>query len=97
MFPCSGCGICCQNISKIDELKSFDLGNGVCKYLNKETNQCLIYDHRPDICNVDKMYEKEYYRFFSKEVFYRENAKVCNDLQEFYKIRHESRIIIEGE
>jgi Fe-S-cluster containining protein len=26
MFPCTSCGLCCPNISKIEELKNYDLG-----------------------------------------------------------------------
>jgi len=84
MFPCTGCGLCCQNISDVFELKEFDLGNGVCKYFDFATKSCLIYNKRPDICRVDKMYEKEYSKFYTKEKFYIGNAKVCNFLQEKY-------------
>ncbi len=34
MFPCTGCGLCCQNIATVKELKEFDLGNGVCKFFD---------------------------------------------------------------
>lgn len=97
MFPCTSCGLCCQNISKIKELRDYDLGNGVCKYLNLISNECEIYDKRPDICKVDKMFQLEYKKYFTKEVFYIENAKVCNSLQEKYKIDKSFRINIIGE
>ncbi len=93
-FPCTGCGLCCQNISTVKELKSFDLGNGVCKYLNLLDNSCEIYESRPDICKIDKMFEIKYSHYFTKEVFYIENAKVCNRLQENYKIDKSFRIEI---
>lgn len=57
MFICTKCGICCKNIDKVPELADFDLGNGTCKYLTKD-NTCAIYLSRPDICSVEKMYEK---------------------------------------
>lgn len=94
MFPCTSCGLCCQNISTINELKEFDLGNGICKYFNIIDNSCSIYDSRPDICKVDKMYETKYNNFFTKNKFYIENAKVCNQLQEKYKLDNSFRIII---
>lgn len=94
MFPCTGCGLCCQNISTINELKEFDLGNGTCKYFNISDNSCAIYDTRPDICRVDKMYETKYNNFFSKNEFYIENAKVCNQLQDKYKLDNSFRIIL---
>ena len=57
MFVCTKCGICCKNIKNIPELAVFDKGNGICVYLSKD-NLCMIYKNRPDICNTDKMYEK---------------------------------------
>ena len=86
MFPCTGCGVCCQNISNIAELKHFDLGGGVCQHLNIHTNNCEIYEHRPDICKVDRMFETKYFKQFSKEEFYIVNAESCNSLQEKFKI-----------
>lgn len=79
MFPCKRCGLCCRNISKIPELKSFDLGNGVCKFLND--NLCEIYDTRPDICCVDVMYEKNYSLLYTKEEYYKLNMEGCKFLQ----------------
>ena len=94
MFPCSNCGLCCQNISTVNELKEFDLGNGVCKYFDFESKGCKIYETRPDICSVDKMFEIKYNKYFNKEDFYIENAKVCNDLQEKYNLDESYRIKI---
>jgi Fe-S-cluster containining protein len=94
MFPCSGCGLCCQNISNVQELKSYDLGNGVCKYFDRVSNGCNIYDTRPDICRVDKMFELVYHKEFGLEAFYIANASVCNALQESYKIDTSFRITI---
>jgi Fe-S-cluster containining protein len=94
MFPCSGCGLCCQNISNVQELKSYDLGNGVCKYFDKASNGCNIYDTRPDICRVDTMFELVYHKEFGLEEFYIANASVCNALQESYKIDTSFRITI---
>ena len=80
-FPCTGCGLCCQNIGLIPQLKEFDLGNGICKFL--KNSQCEIYENRPDICNIEKMFDLQYKNHFkSKTDFYIENAKVCNSLQE---------------
>jgi len=95
MFPCSGCGLCCQNISKIKELKDYNLGNGVCRYFNLQTNECEIYDNRPDICRIDKMFRMHYHKYFTIEEFYIENAKVCNSLQNKYGIDKSFKIKIE--
>lgn len=93
-FPCSGCGLCCKNIQKVEELKDFDLGNGICKYLDLISNDCTIYDSRPDICSIDKMFEKEYKTYFEKKEFYILNANVCNQLQEEAVLDKEFKIEI---
>jgi len=94
MFPCTSCGLCCQNISHIEELKTFDLGNGICKHYNETLRTCNIYDDRPQICKVDEMFEIQYSNLFTKEAFYIENAKVCNTLQEQHKINKIFRVEI---
>lgn len=97
MFPCSGCGLCCQNIAHIKELREFNRGDGVCKYYDFTSKICLIYEKRPDICKVDTMYQKEYYKSFSKKEFYTLNAEVCNKLQELYGVESSYRVEIKGE
>jgi len=92
MFPCTGCGLCCQNIKNIVELKTYDLGNGTCKYFDHISNECKIYDDRPTICRVDKMFDLVYTKEFTQEEFYIRNAKVCNELQEKYKIDKSFRV-----
>ncbi len=82
MFECDNCGECCKNIGHIEELKEFNRGDGVCKYLDFETNLCKIYDSRPDICRVDVMYEKVYKNHCSKDEFYRLNYEACEILKE---------------
>lgn len=94
MFPCTSCGICCQNISQIKELKDFDLGDGICKYFNKEDNNCKIYETRPNICRVDVMFEIEYYKYYNKDEFYKLNAKACNMLQEKFNLDKKYKVII---
>ena len=69
MFPCTNCGLCCQNISSVYELKEFDLGNGICKYFDNMSNNCSIYDIRPNICRIDKMYDIQYKKILQKKIF----------------------------
>jgi Fe-S-cluster containining protein len=95
MFPCTQCGLCCQNISQIKELKDYDLGNGVCKYFDYANNSCKIYENRPNICQIDKMFDIEYHKNFTKKEFYIENAKVCNYLQKIANIDLSYRIKLE--
>ncbi len=92
MFPCSCCGLCCQNISTVDELSKFDTGDGVCKYFDFPSSSCKIYETRPDICRIEKMYEKKYNKIFTKKDFYIENAEICNRLQEKYNLDDSYRI-----
>ncbi|WP_104711452.1 YkgJ family cysteine cluster protein [Helicobacter felis] len=81
-FPCTICGACCRNIGGVKELASFDLGNGVCRHLDPQTQRCLIYENRPQICRIDAMYEKVFYKHYSLEEFYALNLKACQILQE---------------
>ena len=53
-FHCDKCGLCCHLLKDVPQLAAFDRGDGVCKFLRG--NLCSIYEKRPDICNVDKMY-----------------------------------------
>ena len=94
MFPCTGCGLCCQNISTVEELKEFDLGNGICKYFDTKTSNCLIYENRPNICKVEKMFDLKYHKFFTKREFYLKNSEVCSQLQEIYSLDKSYKVII---
>ena len=77
-FPCSKCGECCRHIDKIPQLAAFDTGNGICIHL--KNNLCNIYDHRPEICNVEAMYEKYFAGRFTREEFYAMNLKICKKI-----------------
>lgn len=78
--------------------KKLDLGNGVCKYFNTIDNFCTIYKNRPDICRIDRMFENKYQQhFLTKNIFYKENARVCNWLQEKHCINDNFRVKIRGE
>lgn len=94
MFPCTKCGLCCQNISRIKELQNYDLGNGVCKYFDNNMNSCMIYDKRPNICQVDKMFEIEYHKQYTKDKFYLINANACNELQQQYQLDKKYKVIL---
>ena len=79
-FPCSMCGECCRHIDQIPQLAAFDDGTGACKYLHG--NKCSIYPDRPEICNIDAMYEKVFKALYpDKETYYRMNRKACELLQ----------------
>lgn len=84
-FACDCCGICCQTISNIEELKEYDLGNGICKFLNQEDKKCSIYANRPLICRIDRMYETYYAKTMTREEFYCLNQEACNILKNKHK------------
>ena len=81
MFICEKCGRCCRNIDKIPELSSYHTGDGVCIYLTDE-NLCSIYNMRPDICNIDRMYEKVYQYVVSREEYDKINMQGCKSLRQ---------------
>ncbi|MGN8504347.1 YkgJ family cysteine cluster protein [Helicobacter pylori] len=92
-FPCTSCGLCCKNITGIIELIGFDAGNGVCKFLDLETNLCKIYETRPLICRIDEAHKKLYSHIPLKE-FYAKNAEICNALQEANHMDISFRVIL---
>lgn len=84
-YPCTKCGLCCQHIEHIPELKMFDLGNGTCRYFNPKVG-CVIYDDRPLVCKIDEYFKLVKSEFSSKLTFYQANANVCNELQSKHNI-----------
>lgn len=81
MFPCEQCGCCCRRVGEMFLAKSISLSDGSCKYLNKETNLCNIYDERPIYCRVDDYYDKYLSSEMSREEFYRQNKEICRRFQ----------------
>lgn len=59
-YKCENCAECCKNwnVARFDP--SMADKNGVCIYLDTETNLCKIYDSRPDFCNICTLYNKYY-------------------------------------
>lgn len=80
-FHCTHCGECCRHIGNIPALREYDNGNGVCIFLNQDTNLCTIYPKRPLICNVDQVYEEYFSRYYSEEEYLELNYKVCEALR----------------
>ena len=76
-FLCDRCGHCCRRIGKHELYQSLDQGNGICQYLDQETNFCTIYSERPDICRIDVMYERHFSAIYSREQFYAINRTIC--------------------
>ena len=82
-FNCDKCGECCRHVNLIPELVEYDDGTGACKYLHN--NLCSIYETRPNICNVDVMYEQVYSNYYTKDEFYEINEKCCKEIKTAYK------------
>ena len=62
-------------------MKDYQDIDGVCKYLDRKTNLCTIYNARPLVCNVDKYYEAYFKEQMSREKFYELNYQSCRNLQ----------------
>lgn len=76
MIDCSKCNApCCRNV-----VEDLSRGDGVCRYLDEETNRCSIYARRPLICNTDKMFEAFYSQFMSRDEFDQMNRRACRGL-----------------
>jgi len=81
LFPCTKCGICCQNLHLNVLYKDLDRGDGTCRFFNEGELLCSVYDDRPKICNIDVMYKNNFVTSYSKQEFYELNLKECNVLQ----------------
>ena len=80
MFECKRCGLCCKNIKNIPELKDYHNGDGVCVHLTHD-NLCEIYNNRPDICDVNKMFEIKYHNIMTRDEYDRLNGYGCKVLK----------------
>ena len=69
-FQCDKCGLCCQNLNANSLYDDLNDGTGVCKYYDKETHLCTIYEDRPEKCNV-----KETYAYYSNIMDYEDYLK----------------------
>ncbi len=82
-FECDRCGLCCQHIDIIPQLKAFDSGNGRCIHL-LSSNLCDIYPDRPEVCNVEAMYKLYYKGTISEEEYIKKNKQGCIQLKNKY-------------
>ena len=82
MFKCDCCGLCCMNLKNSIIYRKLDRGDGICIYFDYEKRLCKIYKKRPEICNVDAMYEKYYKDKISQRKYYELNYEACKLLKE---------------
>lgn len=78
-FPCTKCGLCCHLAGMREDFPFDTLPDGRCSKLTEE-GLCSVYDDRPDICNLDRMYEryKEKEPTVTKEDYHANQAEACN-------------------
>jgi hypothetical protein len=73
-FPCTSCGQCCKRVGDKMPTKK----DGSCIYLD-ESERCTIYEDRPYLCNVDKIYKEEFKpQGIHRNNFYKYTAIHCN-------------------
>ncbi|MBQ9480439.1 MAG: YkgJ family cysteine cluster protein [Selenomonadaceae bacterium] len=77
MFDCERCGRCCRRVGRTALGEDMALLDGSCRYLDKATNLCTIYERRPLICRVDDFYDAYMSKAMTREEFYRRNKNVC--------------------
>lgn len=90
IFPCDKCGTCCKHIDLIPQLNEYDNGKGRCIHL-MTNNLCDIYENRPDICNIEKMYELNYSKYMTEEEYVKLNVEGCREIKnsdEYKKRKH---------
>lgn len=79
-FPCNQCGLCCQNIRLSEETRYLDRGDGTCRHYEPASRSCAIYNQRPDVCRVDRVYRSRYAYQHSWPEFVEMNLRVCHAL-----------------
>lgn len=82
MFKCDKCGLCCMNLQKSEIYSYLDRGDGICRYFCEDTRLCKIYENRPEICNVDKMYIAYFSNDLTLDEYYEMNYNACKILKE---------------
>lgn len=80
-FPCEKCGCCCRSLAGCGLYADLDRGDGVCRYFDIKSKLCLIYDKRPEKCNISKMYSLYFADQYTWEEFIDVNKKACNLLR----------------
>jgi uncharacterized protein len=81
-FRCEACGLCCLHVRKFDgygeaPYQVIATEDGSCVHLDKRTNRCKIYAHRPQVCDVRGMRP----RWLPMSWWYALNRSVCRALQ----------------
>ena len=81
-FPCIKCGACCRQVSNHTIYQYLDRGDGCCQHFEELTNECKVYDERPDICRIDLIYKRQFSQDMSLNEYYQLNSLGCAQLRE---------------
>lgn len=81
IFPCTQCGLCCKNVHVAPETQFLDRGDGACKYYDDASKKCTIYEQRPNICRVDRMFKLQYKEVYTWNQYVDLNIQACEVLQ----------------
>ena len=85
MFLCDKCGLCCRNLKLSSLYTRLARGDGVCIYYDENTKLCSIYETRPILCNIDKMFYTYFSNKLTKEEYYKLNYEACKKLKKINK------------
>lgn len=77
-FNCTSCGACCNRAWAVEDFPLPIREDGSCSMLT-EDNKCSIYDTRPPVCIVSKMYKKHKTKGISRKQYYKINNELCNE------------------
>lgn len=97
-FNCTGCGLCCTRIKRVldikDQLPDPEIRkllnefpyktreNGWCEKLDPVTMQCTVYETRPDVCRVNRVYERVHAAHLTRKQYYQMDEAACKKLQD---------------
>lgn len=99
-FPCTGCGACCLRVDRVQEFVAiypeFIGKGGRCVNLQDDM-RCAIYEDRPLLCRVDRLFEstggphpqiatmiRPFAKENNREAFYHSTASACRTLQNIH-------------
>ena len=88
MLFCDKCGLCCRMLAYSNDMKEFDRGDGVCKYL--KDNLCSIYEKRPNICDAEYMWITHYSRYMTRKEYEEKSYEICIALKAMFSPTEDS-------
>lgn len=80
-FPCDRCGLCCEHLNASPLFADLDDGTGTCRYFDRRSRLCTIYEVRPQKCNVNASYEL-FQDLMSYDAYLELNLRACQKLKE---------------